>query len=268
MASHPMDVARLSERSTRIAAATFADFPSALVAPVLREMSPAGAAALLGALSPQRSAAIVGEMRPAEAADILRRLSPEQQQQCLSACHRSFRTLVSLRLGYPPATAGGVMDPDVPTVRDTATVAEARAARAGNRATAAVSIYVVGGGGILRGAVPLSRLLGSPEDLPVVELIEGHPVALSDTASLVGILNHPGWRDHHCLPVTNAAGKVLGVIDYPTLRLIEIEVGAQRRPSGIEQTATELAEFYSVGASALLQALLGRIGQGSGEARE
>ena len=265
MASHPQEVARLCERSTGMAAATFARFPASLVGPVLREMSPAGAAALLSALSSQRCAEILRQLRPAEAANLLRRLSGKQQQECLASCTKSFRALVLLRLGYPPQTAGGVMEPDVPTVRDTATVAEAQAAEAGGDVSAGGQIYVVGEGGQLRGVVALSQLMRAPPELQITELIEGDPVALSDTASFVGILGHPGWRNHHCLPVTNASGTLLGAIDYPLLRRIEMELGAQPRPSSLEQTATELAEFYSVGATALLKALLGHLAREGGD---
>jgi len=76
---------------------------------------------------------------------------------------------------------------------------------------------------------------------------------LAPTLSKQGILSHPEWQLDHELPVVDENGVFLGVIDYQTLRRLEIEVQAERVGGSVDAAGKVLGELYWIGLSAFFK---------------
>jgi hypothetical protein len=66
------------------------------------------------------------------------------------------------------------------------------------------------------------------------------------------ILNSPGWREVHALPVVDEQFIFLGAIGYRTLREIELKDKGQKNVYSFKDVSTALGELYWLGISGLL----------------
>jgi hypothetical protein len=91
-----------------------------------------------------------------------------------------------------------------------------------------------------------------------VSSVMNFPVStISGHASEGAILNHPGWRTFHKIPVTEKGGLLVGIIRYKTLRKLEgIYIGPPLEKTALEFTF-RLGEVYWVGIAAMIQSLNG-----------
>ncbi|NHT19450.1 magnesium transporter [Cellulomonas sp. IC4_254] len=115
----------------------------ATAADLLSGVDPGAASALLALLDVPVAAGLVGALPGDEAAAVLRELSRDRRDLLLEALPAARAAVVRGVLAWPRGTAGARMDPDVVTVRPSATVAETVAAlRARARVPASGEVYV------------------------------------------------------------------------------------------------------------------------------
>jgi magnesium transporter len=170
----------------------------------------------LAALSPEQAAGIVEEMPDDDAADILGELEPEQQRRILSAVDTEEREDVERLLRYDVETAGGLMTGAMVMVRDDQTVQEALESirEQAERVKDFTETYVVDQAGKLAGILGFKRLVLSPPERPVRELMDEPDVTVGpemdqeEVARLMSRYNVPS------IPVVDREGRLLGRITF------------------------------------------------------
>ena len=114
-----------------------------------------------------------GELDSDDAADILAELSAEESEEILKSLEPQEAAEVKELMQYEEDSAGGIMDPVLIDVAQTATVAEAvNKIRAAEIDEDFFSVFVVDDQGRFVGDVRIRRLLTSHEDTKISELIE------------------------------------------------------------------------------------------------
>lgn len=250
--AQPKDMADLCDREPKLAAEVFVVLEPELIASVLHHMNPAAAALLLGTLPAGQQTEVIESLSASMAAVILGRFGEERQNALLETLDSNLGRTLRARLAVAPNSAGSIMDLQPPAVHEDATVAEMLS----GSPSPYDAVYVVGAGAQLRGTLPLSRLIGADPKLRVESLMLANPASISHEASLTSVVSHPAWQKVSALAVVNSDNCLVGTISYESYRRLERELGSARSRTNVQQTAAELAEFYAVGASALLRALI------------
>ncbi len=126
---------------------------------------------LIDRLRPDMLRGTLAEMEPDEAADVLGEMEPEEAAQALAGLED--RRDIEQLLQYPPDTAGGLMTTEFVTLPETATVREALArARGASETTHRNYLYATDAQGRLVGRVPLIKLVVSPPETPIRDIME------------------------------------------------------------------------------------------------
>ena len=164
---HPADLADIiedlapSERE-----AVFGSLPHETAAETLEEVDPKLQVSILNSLASERAADIVEEMDPDAAADLLGDLAPERSQEILHEMEPEERQEVQELLEFEEDTAAGRMTTDYMALSPTAKVSDAiemlRKYEGGLESMS--TIYLIGEGEKLLGAVPLVKLVLAPAD--------------------------------------------------------------------------------------------------------
>jgi magnesium transporter len=166
---HPADLADIiedlapSERE-----AVFGSLPHETAAETLEEVDPRLQVSILNSLASERAADIVEEMDPDAAADLLGDLAPERSQEILHEMEPEERQEVQELLEFEEDTAAGRMTTDYMALSPTAKVSDAiemlRKFEGGLESMS--TIYLIGEGEKLLGAVPLVKLvLAAPDTM-------------------------------------------------------------------------------------------------------
>lgn len=215
--------------------------PPLLAAQALQALDPAASAALLSATPPVAAAAIVRSMPRERRAPVLAELSPEAR--------RSLSTL----LRYSPGTAGALMDPEVLSVHQDATIGEALASLRRSPQHSLYYVYLVDDDLKLVGVVSIRELMAARPDMPVGLTANRQVEALSARASGESIVANPAWRRFHALPVVETNGRFVGVMRYESLRELEERLAGGVRDDLATETATALGELYGLGLKGMFE---------------
>lgn len=169
---------------------------------------------LLGGISSARAANIVEEMAPDEAADLLQEMPSQTSAELLSNMEVDEAREVQELLDFEPNSAGGLMTTDYLVMRESATIAEAtEAVRIYDGPSETLHVcYLIDDEAILKGAVPLSRLLGQSGHLPLLQLCRSTSVSVpyyADRKKVVELFKNYKLLS---LPVVDEQNKILGVI--------------------------------------------------------
>jgi magnesium transporter len=122
------------------------------------------------------------------------------------------RTLLQQADAFPPQSVGRLMSVDVPTVRETQTIAgvlqdlQARAELPEHLDR----LFVVDGRNLLRGALSLKSLVLAKPETPVAALMELDPLSCRPTDSAAQAARAFERYDLVSMPVTNDRGKLVG----------------------------------------------------------
>jgi magnesium transporter len=250
---HPADAARVLEGLALEDASAYLDeLPPRLAAEVLQKMVSANAAECLAQLSPPRFAGIITALPLDSAAALLRRLEPERQEELLFRAPANISALLGSLLRYPEKSAGALMDPRALALPEdiTATDAMARLRRAPRHAL--YYIYVLNREQKLVGVMNLRELMLAPPKEALSATMRREVATLPALAGRMAIVEHPGWRDVHALPVVDDEGTFLGVLRYETLRKLERETATPTPAGGGLAAVLTLGELCWVGLAGIL----------------
>lgn len=211
---HPADIADIVEDLPPAEQkAVFEALDEEVAAEALEEMDPDMQVSIVESLDSNRAADIVEEMDPDAAADLLGDLTQASSDQILKEMGPEERQEVTQLLEFGEHTAAGRMTTEFIAVSDEGTVADAiDALRRFEGSTEAVAtVYLIGAGNILAGAVPLVRIAISPHDMRLKSVSEMPTTCAPDTpqrevAELFDKYNLI------TLPVTDEHGRLSGVI--------------------------------------------------------
>jgi magnesium transporter len=181
-------------------------------ADILEELDNEQAAQLIEALPSATSARIMDEMEPDEAADVLAEMEPEKAEQLLSQLEDpdELRPL----LIHSDESAGGLMTSDFMALRRRMTAQEAiDALRKWHPDSEAVYyIYVIDRLARLCGVVSLRQLVIADPNRLVMDIMNTNVISVRDDMDQEEVAKVMGRYSFLALPVTNAEGKLLGVI--------------------------------------------------------
>ena len=171
-AMHPSDIADLvSAMPSDEKADLFALLAPRAAADVLAELDPESREDIIESAHPESLRSALAELEPDQAADIIGSLEPEEAIEALKGVEDPAE--VRALLAYAPDTAGGLMTTEFVVLPRDITVHEAlERARGGSETTHRNYLYVTDTAGRPVGRLPLAKLVFSPPDAKVQDIME------------------------------------------------------------------------------------------------
>jgi magnesium transporter len=212
---HPSDLAEiLEDLAPAERDAVFTSLDEEVAAETLEEVDPKLQKSLLEKLDEEKIADIVEEMDPGAAADLLAELPEEQSDAILEEMEPEERHEVEELLEFDEDSAAGCMTTDFVSVGMEATVAQAVQALRGfdGDPESVTEVYLLDEKRVLRGAIPLSRLVMALPETRLAVLAE--PRVLSGPADLRqnDLAEMFDKYNLRALPVVDGQGRMVGVV--------------------------------------------------------
>ncbi len=169
---------------------------------------------LLDALRNRQAQLILNDMSPDERTELLEQLDEERLNKLLKLLTKEERRVALSLLGYPEDSIGRLMTPDYIAVHSEQTVGEViKYIRAnGENSETLDMVYIIDDKGYLIDDIRLGELLLTEDTVHVKELLDGKFTSLLVTDDEELAINTFKKTRHVALPVTNAAGLLLGII--------------------------------------------------------
>lgn len=181
---------------------------------------------LLDALEPEQVANVITKLDSDDAVDLIETLEPEDQREVLEAVPAEERAQLEDALQYPEDTAGRLMQREFVTVPVGWTVGNAIdfSRSAVDLPSDFYNIYIVDTEGKPQGSIPLSRVLRSGRETPLVSLMDRDlrlVPAVMDQEEVAFLFRKYGLI---AAPVVDNGGRLVGVITFDdAVRVIEEE---------------------------------------------
>jgi magnesium transporter len=190
-------------------------------AEVLEKVDEATRAEIVELLEDQEFAGIVLELDPDDAADVLQELPLEESEEVLESIPPAESAEIRKLMKYTEDSAGGIMDPLVINVSESATVIEAvNKIRAAEIDEDFYSVFVVNNSGKFIGDVRIRLLLTRPESIKVNELVDRDTIFVSVEDDQEKVRNIFRDNDLIVVPVLDNNHKLVGRITAD--RIIEV----------------------------------------------
>lgn len=213
---HPSDLADiLEDLAPAERTAIFTALDEEVAAETLEEVEPKLQKQLVESLDHERAADIMEEMDPSAAADLLGELRKDQSEAILEEMEPEERQEVEDLLEFSENSAAGRM-----TTKYIAATPDTTAAQAidllrqfDDDPETVTAIYMTDPAGVLRGVVPLPRLLLAPPDAKLETLAETHFVSCPQTMHDKQVAELFDRYNLYALPVVDEHGVLVGVIN-------------------------------------------------------
>jgi len=224
---HVADIADLIEslsddqRRTLMAAIDHESIPE-----VLSYLDETVRESLLDALEPEQVANVITQLDSDDAVDLIETLEPEDQREVLDAVPAEERAQLEDALQYPEDTAGRLMQRELVKVPVGWTVGNAIDFSRSDVDLPSdfYNLYIVDAEGKPQGSIPLSRVLRSGRDTPLVSLMDRDlrlVPATMDQEEVAFLFRKYGLI---AAPVVDTGGRLVGVITFDdAVRVIEEE---------------------------------------------
>ena len=215
---HPSDLADVLaalDEGTRVRAVS--ELPTELASSALAEMEAVEhPEEMLLAVGPEYAAELVEELPSDDAADLVAELSAGEREAVLAEVEPVERASVENLLRYPEDSAGGLMNTDVVAVREDAAVGEAiETIRSQSEDESELfQVYAVDSAGNLHGTVPIARLIVSPPNRRVREMMEPPIVQVPPEMDQEQVARLMARYNVAAVPVVDARGRLLGRITF------------------------------------------------------
>jgi magnesium transporter len=147
-------------------------------ASILLELAESVQAPLLEILGDDELLTLVKQLPSTDVADLFEILPEERRLQVLARLEAAERQQVQAALSFPEDSVGALMETDPVTVRDDLTLEEATASLRGRKQLPdpLSAIIVVDRDNVLKGVLPISKLLFGEPGVRVAEVMDGDPV--------------------------------------------------------------------------------------------
>jgi CBS domain-containing protein/sporulation protein YlmC with PRC-barrel domain len=202
-----------------------------LAADVFEELAPARQLALLSQRSDGEVAEMVARMAPDDAADLVEELEQGRRRKVLELLPAAKRRRLERLLGFNPATAGGLMNPEVVVVDRLRTVGEAiGVVRSAELPPACAAVlFLHDEDGRYAGSVDAVTLLRADPNQRVGELVQGEPVAVRADAEVPQVAKTMADYNLISLPVVDNDGRLLGAVSVDDVLELTIPEDWRRR---------------------------------------
>jgi magnesium transporter len=214
-ALHPSDVADLFEAfDTDDRVTLFSLLARGAAADVLVELDRESREDLIDRIRPDDLREALAELEPDEAADVIGEMEPHEAAQALAGLED--RSEIEQLLEYPPETAGGLMTTEFVTLPASATVREAvKRTRGASETTHRHVLFVTDEAGRLVGQVPLFKLVVSPADTRVADIMDDEVHAVPADLDREDVADVVRRYDLVAVPVIDpATDRVKGIITF------------------------------------------------------
>jgi magnesium transporter len=183
-------------------------------AELLGQLDPGDAATVLGHLHADDAGEVVVSLDPEEAADVVQEIAPHPADRILIEMEPLEAAELRELLAYPPDTAGGRMTPAFVSVAPDLRAGQAIMAlqRLSEEAETISYVYVTDAADRLLGVLSLRRLVLSPPERPIAQLLDPAVVsvpALADQEVAARVLTE---RNLLAVPVVDDDQRILGII--------------------------------------------------------
>ncbi len=212
---HPSDLADiLEDLAPAEREAIFTSLDEEVAAETLEEVEPKLQKALLEKLDEERIADIVEEMDPGAAADLLAELPEDRSDAILEEMEPEERQEVEELLEFEENSAAGAMTTDFVSVPWEAPVAQAvQALRSFEGDPESVTeIYLLNEKRVLRGAVPLARLVMAQPETRLNLLSEPRVLSCPADMHQNELAEMFDKYNLHALPVVDAQSRMVGLV--------------------------------------------------------
>ena len=189
-----------------------AALPPEETAEILGHLEPEAAVEVAEGMAAPALSQVLDEARPDVAADILKHLPEERSQETLAAMHEAQEVIPLL--GYPDETAGGLMTPEYPVVKEEMTTAMALDVLRllGRDAEAFSAIFVVDHQDKLVGSLNITRLaLGRPGTV-VRDIMDREVICVGAGRDQQECAHLMERYDLKHLPVVDEEHRLIGII--------------------------------------------------------
>jgi CBS domain-containing protein/sporulation protein YlmC with PRC-barrel domain len=232
---HPAQIADLvegasHEQGEEIIGAVEAD--PELTADVFEELDPAHQIEFLQSRSDAEAATVLSRMAPDDAADLLNELDQQRRRPLLDLLPPAKGAQVRALLQYHPATAGGLMSPDVIAVDRGSTSADVLSrVRSADQVPPQLltSVFVTDGDGRLVGTIGLADVVRAPAERAVDQLPELVPGSVRLDADLPDIALRMSDFNLTAVPVTDDGEHLVGAISVDDLLEVLVPEEWRRR---------------------------------------
>jgi magnesium transporter len=212
---HPADLADIVEElDTEAGDYVLSTLDTEVAAETLQEIEPERQASALESIEPERAADILEAMDPDEAADVLGDLSAARAADLLSRMDQEEAEDVRELLAYGEDTAGGFMTNEFISIPDDLTAERTiqRLRELSPDAETIYYLYVTDAEENLLGVISLRDLIVSPPDKRVREFMVAPVIHVESTDSREEVVAVLAKYNLLAVPVTDAAGHILGIV--------------------------------------------------------
>ena len=212
---HPADVAQIiSQVRPDEKTFIFSTLSNNTAAEALHELEPMLAAVLIAKLDTKKALGILEKMPADEVADILGDLPSEKSQQLLSLMRVRKATQIRKLLQHRDETAGGLMTTEFIALPQNLTAEQviSRLREIEPDAETIYYLYVVDEAGHLAGVLSLRRLITSPPDKLISEIMIKENITVSPEMSHREVANFISKYNLLAVPVVDQDKKILGIV--------------------------------------------------------
>ena len=188
-----------------------------VAAEILSEMDVEASAEVVEAMQELRAIRLLEDLDPDDATDVFGELEDQKREDLLSKMEPESAQEIKDLLEYDPDTAGGIMTPDVCSIKDNCTVDEAIQAIRDQAADMETIyyIYVVNANDELVGVVSMRDLLMATPHTSILSLMKRHMLGLLTTSIDKEQAAHiMAEYNLIALPVVDGNNRLVGIVTH------------------------------------------------------
>ncbi|HBO84307.1 MAG: magnesium transporter [Deltaproteobacteria bacterium GWC2_42_11] len=212
---HPSDIAKaLTELEDTEQIIVFKFLPAEIASDVLLEVDEHTRERLISSISDKELIEVLAEMETDDAADVIAELPEDDAETVLDGISREEGVEVRKLLKYPEDSAGGIMQTELVSVSEDATVQETiEQVRAKSEDVPNIhNVFVTDNDGRFKGTVSLDKLILAKPHLSVHDIMNQETVRVTVDTDQEDVAKIFQKYDVVTLPVIDADGKLLGRI--------------------------------------------------------
>ncbi len=221
-----------------------------IAAEVLEKVDEATRDEIFDLLNENELVDIISELDLDDAADLIAELPDELREKVLRGIPPTDSVKIKKLMSYSEDSAGGIMDPVLISVEETATVAEAvNQIRSAEIDEDFYSVYVADKAGRFLGDVRIRHLLTSPEQVIIADLLDSDAIYISVDADQEEVRNIFRKNDMIVVPVLDKNHRLVGRITADRVIEVAEEEAAEDMLVMAGTDADELESFSAIHAA-------------------
>ncbi|MBU2705130.1 magnesium transporter [Zooshikella marina] len=214
----PSAAAKILESVTEAAVAELLSIaPISTAAQVFEQLSTGKGIACLDAMDQQTAAHLLTQLSAMNAATLLKGVPQSKRKTILHQIPTLKAQAIQILLAYPANVVGAWMNPEVLTLRNTHTVADALQQLKSFQGNIPHRLFILDRRRRLVGVISATDIMGFPESRLLSDCMATKPAALQSRLQLTLAQQHADWGHSIVMPVVNRHSEFIGVLNYSTL---------------------------------------------------